>query len=254
MSPAEYKNDVGLRVEPVDGPEDIEQAFHCVSEAFGRQAQDGVWIAMNPGWDTVSGKASGAARMVARWKETTSDKNGNPNTVFLKATLPATKPNDERVIAGLAIWVQASCVEGHGDSPDDDVAKAMNLEGLYPGNEPEQRYLAQVMSSLHHTRNEVIKEKASQLPPAVMVLDLCAVDPAYQRKGIARGLVQWGLDEAERRGNLEAILEGSSMGRHVYAKMGFEAQLPEIVYHVDEEFASRDRPSNLFMRRKGNSS
>jgi len=254
MSSTEYKNDVGLRVEPVDGPGDIEQAFYCVSEAFGRQVQDGVWIAMNPGWDTVSGKASGTARMVARWKDITTDRNGNPNTVFLKATLPSAKPNEERVIAGLAIWVQASCVEGHGDPPDEDVARAMNLEALYPGNETEQRYLAQVMTSLHQSRNVVIKEKASDVPPAVMVLDLCAVDPAYQRKGIAKGLVQWGLDEAKRRGNLEAILEGSSMGRHVYAKMGFEAQHPEIVYHVDEEFASRSRPSNLFMRRKGGSS
>ena len=93
------KKDVGLRIEPVNRPEDLEQAFHGVSEAFGRQAQDGVWIAMNPGWDSASGKASGAARMVARWRETTTDLKGNPNTVFLKATLPAEQPDGERINA-----------------------------------------------------------------------------------------------------------------------------------------------------------
>lgn len=250
MSQTQRKEDAGLRIEPVNRPEDIEQAFHCVSEAFGRQAKDGVWIAMNPGWDTASGKTSGAARMVARWREITTNKNGDPNTIFLKATLPSTQEDGERIIAGLAIWAQASYIDGHGDPPAEDVAKAMKIEELYPGNEPEQRYLTQVMTSLHTSRNSVIKEKASANPPAVMVLDLCAVDPAHQRKGIARGLVQWGLEEAKRRGNLELILEGSSMGRHVYAQMGFEAQGPEIEYIVDGEFASRSRPSNLFMRRR----
>jgi GNAT superfamily N-acetyltransferase len=88
----------------------------------------------------------------------------------------------------------------------------------------------------------------------VLVLDLCAVDPAHQRKGIARALVQWGLDEAKRRGDLELILEASSMGRHVYAQMGFEAQGSDIDYLVDEEFASRSRPANLFMRRRNEKS
>ncbi|CAI7677636.1 unnamed protein product [Penicillium manginii] len=193
------RKDAGVRIEPVDRPEDIEQAFHCLGEAFGRQAQDGVWTAMNPGWDTPTGKASGAARMVARWRGITTDKNGNPNTVFLKATVPSAQADGERTVAGLAIWAQASCVEGYGDPPSEDMVKAMNLEELYPGNETEQRYLAQVMTSFLRKRNEVIKEKASSTQPAVLVLDICAVDPAHQRKGIAKGLVQWGLDEAKRR-------------------------------------------------------
>lgn len=85
-----------------------------------------------------------------------------------------------------------------------------------------------------------------------MALDMCAVDPVYQRKGIARELVQWGLDEARRRGGLEAITEASSMGRHVYEKMGFQAEGPDIEYAVDSEFESRKRPSNIFMRTHGN--
>ncbi|KAJ5103897.1 hypothetical protein N7532_004426 [Penicillium argentinense] len=251
MSSTNPPNDIGLRVELIDQPGDFYQAFDCVREAFGRQAQDGVWIAMNPGWDTPSGKTAGATRMASSWRDTTTNKAGKPNVMYLKATLPNPKPEGERIIAGIAIWAQASCIEGHGDPPAQNVREAMKLESLYPGNEREQRYVTQVMTSLHRPRTQVIKDKAAATPPAVMVLDLCAVHPAHQRKGIARALVQWGLDEAKRRGGLEAILEGSSMGRHVYRKMGFQAVEPEIEYSVDDEFASRTRPSNLFMRTHG---
>ncbi|OGE51221.1 hypothetical protein PENARI_c014G02970 [Penicillium arizonense] len=244
-------HDIGLRIEPISQPEDIIQAFNCACEAFGRQAQDGVWIAMNPAWETPAGKARGAAAMVNRWTATTKDQDGKPNTVFLKATLPSSEGG--RVIAGFAIWVQASNVAGRGDKPAEDLREALQLESLYPGNEPEQRYLSQVMSSFFRRRTEVIKEKATATPPAVMVLDMCAVDPHYQRKGIARALVQWGLDEAQRRGDLEAITEASSMGRHVYGQMGFHPEGPEIEYHVDPEFSHRSRPANLFMRTRGGS-
>ncbi|KAJ5457413.1 hypothetical protein N7475_008801 [Penicillium sp. IBT 31633x] len=246
--PPQRPPDERLRIEVIDQGEDIVRAFDCVCEAFGHQTKDGIWIAMNPGWDTPEGKSQGSARMATRWRQTTNDRNGLPNTIFLKATLPSPQSDGERIIAGFAIWVQASSVDGHGDPPAENVSKAMNLEELYPANEPEQRYLAQVISSLHRRRKEVIKQKATALPPAVMVLDLCAVDPAYQRKGIARQLVQWGIDEGQRRGGLEAITEASSMGRHVYEQMGFQPDGLEIQYVVDDEFASRKRPPNLFMR------
>lgn len=252
MSSEIQKHDPKLRVELIERPEDINQAFDCVCEAFGRQAQDGIFLAMNPGWETPQGKELGAARMLARWRATTKDKDGQPNAMFLKATLPDSEQKGERIIAGFAIWVQASNVQGYGDRPLEDLRKTMDLEALYPGNKPEQRYLCQVMASLHRRRIEIIKEKATAVPPTVMALDMCAVDPVYQRKGIARELVQWGLDEARRRGGLEAITEASSMGRHVYEKMGFQAEGPDIEYAVDSEFESRKRPSNIFMRTHGN--
>ncbi len=59
--------------------------------------------------------------------------------------------------------------------------------------------------------------------------------------------MEWGLEEARRRGNLEAVTEASVMGRRAYERLGFRPQA-EIVYEVDEEFRDRDRPSNLFMR------
>jgi GNAT superfamily N-acetyltransferase len=253
MSFKNKTSDIGLRIEPINQSEDVIEAFDCVCEAFGRQAQDGVWIAMTPGWETPAGRSLGAARMVARWRNTTRDKSGRPNTIFLKATLPCPHQQDKRIIAGFAIWVQASSVAGFGNPAvrEEELCDDMNLEEIYPGNEPEQRYLSQTVASLHRQRAEVIKEKSTADPPAVMILDMCAVDPAHQRKGIARALVQWGLNEAQRRGDLESITEASAMGRYVYGQMGFVPQGAEIEYLVDEEFASRSRPSNIFMRTQG---
>jgi ribosomal protein S18 acetylase RimI-like enzyme len=251
MSSQNYDRNGELRVGLINEADDIIQAFNCVSEAFGRQAKDGIWTAMNPGWDTPEGKQRGASRMVERWRHTTKDYMGNPNTLFLKATLPDPEGGAKRRIVGLAIWVQASTVEGRGDPPVEDMKASMGLEDIYPGNESEQRYLCQVISSMQSRRREVIKEKQTTSQPAVFVLDLCAVDPLYQRKGIAKELVKWGLAEAQRRGDLEAITEASSMGRGVYAKMGFKPEGLDIEYFVDDEFVPRKRPANLFMRTYG---
>ncbi|KAJ4202566.1 hypothetical protein NW767_005936 [Fusarium falciforme] len=238
-----------ILVEPVPNAQDFTEAFACIAAAFGRQTRDGIWIAMNPGWDTPEGEAAGIKRLVDRWSSVTRNRDGDLNTVFLKATVPGT--DGHRVIAGFAIWQQCSVVEGYGDPQPEDFSKVMNLDTLYPGNKAEQRYLVQLDRSLHGRRIEVIKEKATASPPAVMVFDLCVVDPAHQRKGIAQRLVQWGLDEAKRRGGLEAITEASSMGRKAYIKMGFQPEGDEMVYHVDPEFKDRDLPSNLFMRTGG---
>ncbi|CAG8945959.1 unnamed protein product [Penicillium salamii] len=243
--------DNGLQIELITEADDITQSFDCVCEAFGRQAKDGVWIAMNPGWDTPEGKMRGASRMVDRWRGTSKDTAGNPNTMFLKATLPSPQDAGKRDFVGFAIWVQASSVEGHGEPQIEESETSADLTDIYPEDQSERRYLSQVMSSLHSRRREVVEEAKSAVPAALFVLDLCAVDPAHQRKGIAKRLVQWGLDEALRRGNLEAITEASSMGRHVYEKMGFKPEGADIVYSVDNEFASRTRPANVFMRTRG---
>ncbi|PKS09626.1 hypothetical protein jhhlp_004245 [Lomentospora prolificans] len=238
----------GLRIELADSADDIERGFHCACETFGRQTADGIWIAMNPGWDTPEGYARGVDNMVSRWRGVAYDKEGNVTTAFVKATLPDPRKDGARIVVGMAIWVQASIVDGYGVPPLEDFSQAMDLNALYPGNPAEQKYLCQLDYSLHKRRIEVVKEKATTDSPAVMVLDFCVVDPAHQRKGIASKLVEWGLDEAKRRGGLEAITEASSMGRHVYIRLGFRQDGPEIDYLVDDQFKDRPRPSNIFMR------
>ncbi|TQN65749.1 hypothetical protein CSHISOI_09660 [Colletotrichum shisoi] len=240
-----------VRIEVITQPEDFTQVNEVVCNAFGRQVRDGVFISMNPGWDTPEGQAFHASRMADRFGSVTENSKGERNTVFLKATVPDPERPGQRRIAGMAIWAQQSAVEGHGDAPPKDLIKDLDLESIFPGNEAEQRYAAACIGSLHKRREEVIREKAASDEPAVFVLDMCAVDPAFQGKGIAKKLVQWGLDEAKRRGGLELLLEASSMGRHVYSKLGFKQEGPEIEYEVEEQFAHRDRPSNIFMRTGG---
>ncbi|RYP36610.1 hypothetical protein DL767_003314 [Monosporascus sp. MG133] len=260
QTPASDPNKGGddVRIEVIDRAEDIVEGFNAVAEAFGRQARDAIWTSMNPGWDDVSeggGRAHCAARMVERWRATTRDRDGNPNTVFLKASVPDPRQPGRRTIAGVAIWVQASFVEGRGDPPTDDLRRTgVDLDALHPGDEREQRFVAQCFRSLMKRRVAVAREKAAsqEEPPAIFVLDMCAVDPAFQRRGIASRLVRWGLEEArERRGAPECTTEASAMGRLAYARLGFRGQ-EEIVYEVDEEFQARDKPPNLFMRTGGN--
>ncbi|KAJ7221868.1 hypothetical protein B0H12DRAFT_302297 [Mycena haematopus] len=227
-----------LRIELITDAGDFEPAFICLRNAFGHQTHDGLWTATNPGWDTPEGVVRGARKLADRW--TASRDQGDVH--FIKATLAG--PGGERIIIGMAIWVHASLVPGHGEG-----IRSIDFTHLYPDNEPEQRYLRQLLDSLRKQRYEVLKEKARPESPqkSVMVLDLLAVDPAFQRRGAAKQLTQWGLDEAQRRGGIEATLEASKMGRLVYKQLGFR-EVGDIEYKVDEEFKEREKPSNVFMR------
>ncbi|KAI9369390.1 hypothetical protein BJX61DRAFT_149172 [Aspergillus egyptiacus] len=239
-----------VTVTPIRDASPLPRFFDITAAAFGHQAADSIWTSMNPLWDTPPGRSAAISRLTQRLSSTTTNRNGDPNTVFLQATVPTSDGEEE--IAGVAIWVQSSVVPGFGDPPTATLREAMDLEALYPGMEAEQRYLCQVDAALHRRRGEVVREVARRdregSVPAVWALDLCAVDPKFQRRGVAMALVERGLEEARRRGGLEAVLEASSMGRHVYSKLGFVQEGGEIEYDVDEEFRERERPSNVFMR------
>ena len=196
MEPGNYTS--MILVEVITNPEDLAQGFkNCAVETFIRQIHDGMFTAGHPGWDTPDGLQKCTDRYVDRWRKATRNKDGDLNTIFLKATILG---NNE--VAGFAIWVQQSMIEGHGDRPVEDLSKAMDLDALYPGNKNEQRYMCQMDAALHQRRIQVVKEKANSSPPSAFSLDMCCVNPAFQKRGIAGKLVQWGLDEAKRRGGL----------------------------------------------------
>jgi aminocarboxymuconate-semialdehyde decarboxylase len=226
---------------------DVLQANHAVSEAFGRQAKDSVWMAMNPGWETEDGQAINAQKMIKWWKGTTTNKDGKPNTLFLKATVPNPEKQGERKVVGMAIWSQLSNVEGFGDKFTGDMAESLaRLK-----NDTDRRFADQMFRSLWKRRIAYIKEveASGRQPPAIFTLELCAVHPDYQRRGIAAKLTQIGLDEAKQRGNLECTTEGSRMGRFVYRKLGFKDEgVGDIEWDVDEEFKTLDKPPNVFLR------
>lgn len=257
------EDDEYVRISVIEDPADFTGAFEVCARAFGEQIHDAVWIALSPGWDTAAGRAAGAARMADRFRRVTRDDEGRPNTVFLKATV-ARGPDAGRVV-GTAVWAQLSAVPGKGDPPsaelggggdeegkEEDGEEGKGKEGGQEGTEEERRrareLARQVWASLMARRVAAVRAKAETPSPAAFVLDLCAVDPAAQRRGVASRLVRWGLEEAARRGGLEATTEASVMGRHVYRKLGFRP-VAEVAYEVDEELLEgRVLPSNLFMR------
>lgn len=248
----------GLEISVIQDAADFTGAYEACARAFGEQIHDALWIALSPGWDTPEGRAAGAARMAERWRTTTTDREGRPNTIFLKATLPSDpdQPGSRRVV-GTAVWAQLSTVEGYGNPPSAELGTPEDVRGTYAGDERAARLASQAWASLVARRIDAVRAKAEtggggggaeSRPPALFVLDLCAVDPGFQRRGIALALVRWGLEEAARRGGLEAATEASVMGRHVYQKLGFNP-VAEIEYHVDEELLDgKVFPSNLFMR------
>lgn len=233
-------HDDDVHVELIIDAADFQDCFVCLAEAFGRQANDSIWTGSNPGWDTPEGVDTNTERMIDQWRKS------DGNTLHLKATVRDEDNPSLRHIVGFAIWTQLSMIPGQGHKPKE--WNSSDFETHHPGNEREQRYISQMLSSLQKRRRAYVLERATKSPSSVMALDICAVHPEFQRRGIASKLCQWGLDEANRRGNLEAITEGSIRGRHVYQKLGFNPQGSEIEYQVDKEFADRSFPSNLFMR------
>ncbi|KAI1749584.1 putative GNAT family acetyltransferase [Xylaria castorea] len=132
----------------------------------------------------------GASRLLRRWQSATKNKEGQANTS------------------------QASFVDDHGDQPTDSPA---DLITPLPPRE-----------ALREPNVSLAREKASSNSPAMFTLDTCAVDPAFQRRGVAGKLVERGLQKAKRRGDWKGAGE-------------------YLVYEVDEEFRHRDKPAILLM-------
>ncbi|EOA90525.1 uncharacterized protein SETTUDRAFT_175543 [Exserohilum turcica Et28A] len=236
-------NNDDVVVSPFETEKDFRQALDCLAEAFGHQVKDAVWRLMNPGWDTEEGKAKLALDMMESWKSTTTNKDGQLNALYLKATLPDPEQPSERRVVGIAVWKQLSFVEGYGDAFTGDMSATTSQL-----DEKNQRFATQMFNSLWKRRIEYMHEvKASgRTPPAIFVLDVCAVDPAFQRRGIAAKLVEAGLADAKNRGDLECTTEGSSMGRAVYQRLGFKDEgTGDIVFEVDDEFKTWDKPPNV---------
>lgn len=251
-----------ITVSPITDPSDFSAAYDITAAAFGRQTNDAVWQALKPDWDQPLARANLIARDIKGFEASLlptakSPRTGLPNRVYLKATYtdPATGVS---TIAGVAIWSQLSFVEGWGEPPNPELPGAddgLLVAELQPDEATAQRKIAlakQVFASLMTLRTELIREIAEtkkETTPAVFALDLCAVHPDFQKRGLASRLVQWGIDDArENREGIEPVLEASVMGRSVYKRLGFQG-VAEAVYLVDEDvLEGKVLPSNLFMR------
>lgn len=56
-------------------------------------------------------------------------------------------------------------------------------------------------------------------------LELLAVSPTHQRRGVGSQLVQWGTTRADADG-LEAYLDATPKGAPIYKRLGFEGRTP----------------------------
>ena len=184
-----------VTVSLISDPEDFKPIYRLVSEAFGRQAADAIWTSMQPTWDTPEGQAAGATKLAGQLANTKTNNAGQPNVLFVKGVIGGE-------IAGFAIWQQLSAVEGFGDQPKKgpDMEAALSLETLYPDDEPMRRWLLQVFKSFYQRRDAVLDEKRAAYeagktdkPPAVFYLAMCAVDPKFQRRGVAAEMVKFGI-------------------------------------------------------------
>ena len=70
-------------------------------------------------------------------------------------------------------------------------------------------------------RNAVASERPFVRIPAYWHLETLAVSPEYQRRGVGRCLLEWGLDMAREEG-VSVTVESSDVGRQLYAKNGFK--------------------------------
>ena len=70
-------------------------------------------------------------------------------------------------------------------------------------------------------RNAVASERPFVRIPAYWHLQTLAVSPDYQRRGVGRCLLEWGLEMAREEG-VSVTVESSDVGRQLYAKNGFK--------------------------------
>ncbi|PVH94100.1 hypothetical protein DM02DRAFT_694119 [Periconia macrospinosa] len=176
-----------------------------------------------PGHHTPAGQSKIASRFCAL-------KNASAKGKWLKAVEIATGK-----IVGFAMWTVI----------DEEKPPEKELDGP-PGtwpSEEEKRYCRELHRALLVDRRREIRE--NDLP--IMMLNMMAVFPQYQRRGIGKLLMDWGLDLADKMQAL-CILEGTLPGKRLYLKGGFIVQR-DFYLDAGEEFAGRPRDHVVFMVR-----
>lgn len=172
---------------------DMLAVFTVAARAFDRN--ENFFDATFPQHWTDEGKAAGAERFLHM-------KQNDPNIHYIKAV-----DTDTGAIAGFARWL---ILKDHIPNPPP------NDHGPYWESAEDADYFNQLLTSFMAQRAEYIQKTGGN----VVSLDICAVDPAYQRRGVGNQLVEWGVKKADEQG-LDAVVESSPFGRGLYEKHGF---------------------------------
>ncbi|KAK6393200.1 hypothetical protein LTR81_026495 [Elasticomyces elasticus] len=157
---------------------DMERLFEICSLAFN--TNEPLWEIFWPKYLLDSGRKQGAERM----RET---RRTDPSTKYMKAV------DEAGTIMGMAKWnIHDS------KAAKTDVPKVAN----YWDQGEDLEYSTVISEIFSVKRNEAIRRTGGN----VVILDICVVDPAYQRKGVGHALVNWGTAKADELG-IEATVE-----------------------------------------------
>lgn len=192
---------------------DMYRIFEICSLAFARNEPffDAVW----PKHWTEAGRSQGAERFKRI-------KNTDPVATYLKAFDAATGE-----IMGMAKW-------NVYDNHIPDLSKVDGENNDYWETKEDQAFSEAISKDFLTTRNAAITRTGGN----IVSLDILAIDPQYQRKGVGSALVEWGVEKADTM-KVEAVVESSVFGKGLYEKHGFEF-VKDVRLDVPEQFADRE--------------
>lgn len=189
---------------------DMERAFEIASLAFGR-AQP-FWNVTYPNHWTPAGRQSGARN----FQET---KRSDPFAKYVKAI-----DNASGRMVGFAKW----CILVN-TVPDFSKISKYNQESDADERKAYQQYLT---TQFFAERRDAITMSNGN----IVCVDLLAVDPSYQRRGVASALIAWGAQRADDLG-FDSVVESSAAGQGVYERHGFFL-VKKVQIHVPPKWAS----------------
>jgi len=176
--------------------------------SLGFQTNEPFLNAWYPEHWTPKGRKEGAIRFA-------EIRNTDPYTVFLKAV-----DEDTGAIVGMAKWNIYDGSMPDFDNPPDP--------GNHWSSDEDKQYALHLGAMFVEDRIAAIKKSGGHL----VSLDLLAVVPQFQRKGVGDVLVKWGTKKADEL-DVEAVVEASVFGKGLYVKNGFvflkdvELRVPE---------------------------
>ncbi len=84
----------------------------------------------------------------------------------------------------------------------------------YWPDQKELLFVSQIVPAFLESRQSILDRTKGNL----VSLDILAIDPAYQRKGVGARLVEWGTKKADDLG-FEACVESSIFGKGLYVRL-----------------------------------
>jgi GNAT superfamily N-acetyltransferase len=128
----------------------------------------------------------------------------DPTAIYFKAVLENTNQ-----IIGLAKWNLFPTAGPHFPWPKTGFAEDANTE-----------LLGWFFGQLDEKRNAFMDQRERVKERGYLYMAILAVDPKFQRMGVGRKLLEWGLEKADKEG-LECWIEASPAGKPLYEKVGW---------------------------------